>query len=130
MTLGNTLYFTESMKTHFSQSGLTHLVAVSGSNMTLVILFLTLFLRFLPIGKYGRIILIATGILCYCALVGWNIPAIRAACMGIIGYIALSAGRSMRPLPLLFGTALIFVILEPLTLLYDVSFQLSFMAVW
>ena len=130
MTIGNTRYFTETMKTHFSQSGLSHLVAVSGSNMTLVILFLSLFLRFFPIGKYGRIAIIAIGIIVYCAIVGWNIPAVRAGCMGILGYIALTNGRKFRPLPLLFATAIWFVLLEPMTLLYDVSFQLSFMAVW
>lgn len=130
MILGDTHFFTDSTNQNFSTSGLSHLVAVSGSNIALVILFLSFFLKYLPLGRWSRTLSIIVGVVLYCALVGWNIPAIRAWVMGILSYLVLVFGRKISPLPLLILVALFFLLLEPLALIYDLSFELSFVAVW
>ena len=50
--------------------------------------------------------------------------------MGMIGYLVLVSGKKISIVPFLLLTALLFLIREPFTLAFDVSFQLSFIAVW
>ncbi len=58
MIIGDTHLFTDTMNSNFSRSGLSHLVAVSGSNIALVIVFLSIFLRYFPLRRWGRVAII------------------------------------------------------------------------
>ncbi len=74
------------LKESLKASGLMHIMVVSGSNVMMLIIFLTLFLRtFHPL---IRITIIAFTILGFVILVGGDIPVWRAALMGVIGYSA------------------------------------------
>ncbi|MBW7954719.1 ComEC/Rec2 family competence protein [Candidatus Gracilibacteria bacterium] len=111
----------------FNNSGLTHLVAVSGFNITIIIIFLGFLLKFVP--SIIRFIIISLFIVFFVLLVGDNIPVVRAGIMGILGYFILLSGRSGDSLTLLLFTAFIFILINPLILNYDSSFHLSFLAV-
>lgn len=63
-------------------------------------------------------------------LVGPQVSVLRASVFGLIAYTILLSGKKMRSFPLLLAVATIFVILDPLILNYDVSFHLSFLAVF
>lgn len=61
-----------------------HIMVVSGSNVMMLIIFLTLFLRaFQP---WIRLTIIAGTIIGFVVLVGGDVPVWRAALMGVIGY--------------------------------------------
>lgn len=63
-------------------------------------------------------------------LVGPQISVLRASVFGLIAYTILLSGKRMRAFPLLIAVATGFVLLDPLILNYDVSFHLSFLAVF
>jgi len=63
-----------------------HIMVVSGSNVMMLIIFLSLFLRaFHPV---ARIVIISLTIFGFVILVGGDTPVWRAALMGVIGYSA------------------------------------------
>lgn len=110
----------------FRVTGLTHLVAISGYNITLVILFAGGLLGWL--GRRWRVIATIVFIVMFVLLVGASSSVIRAGIMGGVSLVALYFGRQyLCQLALLFS-AFVMVFLNPLTLIYDTGFQLSFLA--
>lgn len=69
MTIGADTYLTPAVKESFMLSGITHILVVSGSNIAFLIVFLSFFLKYLPIGRTGRILIIGGSILYYASLV-------------------------------------------------------------
>lgn len=126
VTIGNTELFSNEMKKEFKWSSLTHILVVSWSNIAFVILIINFFLNFLPFHRYIKYSIIALFIASYGTLVGWDMPVIRASIMGLISYIAIRGNSRISSTALLFLLATIILIFEPLSLLYDASFGLSF----
>lgn len=126
ITIGNTDLMTQEIKSDFQNSSLTHILVVSGSNIAFLILFLEFFIKYFPIRKIGKYGIIFSFLILYGSLVGWEVPVIRATIMGIISYLAISEGWKIHSVSFLFLLAIIFSIFEPLSLLYDASFSLSF----
>lgn len=114
-------------KISFNNSGLTHIIAVSGFNITIILIFLSFLLRSFPV--VFRLILASACILFFTLLVGPQISVLRASVFGLISYAILLSWRKIYAFSLLLGVALGFVILNPLILNYDISFHLSFLAV-
>lgn len=107
-------------------SGVLHVVAASGMNVTMVAGFLTgafsiLFKR--QIAIVGSII----GILFYAVLSGLEPSIMRATIMGVLAFSAQILGRQNLSLYALFLTGYLMLFLSP-DLLFDVGFQLSFLA--
>lgn len=83
------------METEFQRSGLTHLMAVSGTNLTIVLGVMLAVVRGLGLGR--RSVLWGVGGLTVAAFVLMARPdpsVVRAAAMGIVGVAALGFGRS------------------------------------
>lgn len=72
------------LKQALKNSGLMHLMVVSGGNVIMLIVFLSLFIRSLPVWIRISIVLITIG--SFVLLVGGDAPVWRAAMMGVIGY--------------------------------------------
>ncbi len=125
--LGAREELSEELKKDFNNSGLTHLIAVSGFNITILIIFFSYTLKFVPV--FFRTILIIAWIVIFTILVWDTAPVVRASIMWVIWYIVLISGRKNNPLSIILLTAVIMVIFSPLSLNYDVSFHLSFLAV-
>ncbi|QFR38614.1 ComEC/Rec2 family competence protein [Candidatus Gracilibacteria bacterium 28_42_T64] len=117
----------DSLKTDFNNSGLTHFIAVSGFNITILIIFLAFILQYFPI--FIRIFFITIFISFFTILVGENAPVIRASIMGLVGYYILMSGRKGNSLSIILLTAIVMIPFSPLSLNYDVSLHLSFLAV-
>ena len=111
----------------FNTTGLTHIIAISGYNITIVIVFVMGLLSFLPrkIGFYTAI----GSIVIFTFFVGASAAVVRAAIMGILGLLALHKGRETDTLLLILLTATFMIGYNPKILWYDVGFQLSFLAV-
>jgi len=111
----------------FNTTGLTHIIAISGYNITIVIVFVLWMLKRLP-RMTGFTAAIASIIL-FTLFVGASPAVVRASIMGILGLIALNYGRQNNIHLTVLWSAAIMVAWNPKILVYDVGFQLSFMAV-
>lgn len=113
----------------FQDTGTAHVIAISGFNVAIVGgLFASLFLRLL--GARRRFLaaaLSAAAIGFYAVLVGAEPSVVRAAIMGSFSLFAVQLGRRQDGLNSLAFVAALMAVFNPL-LLWDVSFQLSFMA--
>jgi competence protein ComEC len=117
----------DDLKNHFNLSGLTHIIAVSGTNITLLILFLGSVFSFLP--RTPRFIIVSLFVLLFLCIVWISPPVLRAVCMGILSYYILLSWEKTDSFALFAFVLCIFTLFSPLSLIYDISFQLSFAAV-
>ena len=112
----------------FNTTGLTHIIAISGYNIALVIAFITaLFGSYVP-RKY-QFPLATIFVVAFTLLVGAGAAVTRAAIMGLLAFYALTHGRQYHVGIALAFTAAGMVGWNPRILIHDVSFQLSFAAV-
>lgn len=123
---GSRTGLSKSVSDDFRRSGLSHIVAISGFNITIILSLLSGLLFFLP--RQKRLIPLILGISTFALFVGAGAPVVRATIMGILGLFALEAERKTTPRLLILWTAVLMTIYNPLSLQYDVSFQLSFLA--
>ncbi len=113
-------------KTDFINSGVVHVLAVSGLHVGYIILiFLLLFGRF---NIYARSLLTAGGLLLFMIVTGVPASVFRATLMSLILIFALLTNRSTNLYNSLALAALIILLFKP-TELFSPGFQLSFTAV-
>jgi len=139
LTLAKRSYDSRSTAKIFQETGMAHLLAISGLHIGLIygiILGLVRWLgrlsnRFLEYPRfYGITHLISlTGIWLYLLLIGMPTPAFRAVCMLSLLVAGRLLGQVHHPLYALFATAFFFIFLNT-AVIYEVSFQLSFIAVF
>jgi competence protein ComEC len=107
----------------FRNSGTSHLIAISGFNVSIVAgLFILLFGKLL--GKYRGTLFSILVIIIYTILVGSGPSVVRAAIMGIISMLGILIGRRSGGVNALFLTSGVMLLFNPF-LLWSVSFQLS-----
>lgn len=127
MTTGDRSGFSRQIYSSFVESGLVHLLAVSGSNIVYVSLLLGLLLFRVPF--YIRVLLISVGLLGYGLFCGADSSVLRAISMGILWLLATWTGRTIWIWRLMQLTAWGMLLRNPLVLWYDLWFLLSFWAV-
>ncbi|MBI5732938.1 ComEC/Rec2 family competence protein [Candidatus Jorgensenbacteria bacterium] len=127
LTLGGTSEFTPEFREAMQRSGTTHLVALSGYNITIIVwAAMGVFIWFF--GRRWSFMLTVLVIVGFVFMTGAEASVVRAAVMGILVLIAHEAGRiyDMRNAIVLAG--LIMVLANPKVLMFDIGFQLSFLA--
>jgi competence protein ComEC len=110
----------------FRKAGLIHIVVLSGYNITIIAASIRRLLSFLP--RNVSIILGALGIVLFGILVGGGATVVRSCVMALIALFAELIRRDYSVGRALFIAAACMLIQNPLILLYDPSFQLSFLA--
>ena len=111
------------LRNDFLASGLIHVVAISGFNITLVALAVRRLAGWL-IGRYS-VLLAMLALPLYAALAGAEPSVVRATLMGELILLAWLLGRDTDALTALAVAALAIVLIDP-SALADVGFQLSF----
>ncbi len=111
----------------FNNSWLTHFIAVSWFNITILVVFFSYLLKYFPI--FLRIIIITFFIFSFTLLVWDTAPVVRASIMWLIWYYIISSGRKANSISIILFTALIMILISPLSINYDISMHLSFLAV-
>lgn len=106
--------------------GLIHIIVLSGFNITIVAVAMRRVLSFLP--RVWGIVIGGAGIILFGILVGGGATVIRSCFMASIALIADLIRRDYNVVRALGLAALIMLIQNPLILLHDPSFQLSFLA--
>jgi competence protein ComEC len=110
----------------FRLTGTSHIIVISGFNISIIAaLFTRLFTRFL--GRRWGAIISALGIISYTLMVGANPAVVRAAILGMLTLLAIQVGRRQVGLNSLLFVAALMALRTP-TVVWDVSFQLSFAA--
>lgn len=119
---------TKDAKDAFRTSGMTHLIAVSGSNVMIVVFAVMQIFRWLGLSR-RRAFAALTGTLgLFVWLVSPQAPVVRAAIMGWLVAFAPVVGRIPSTKRLLLVAAAVFAAWKPWSLVYDPSFALSFLA--
>ncbi|MCW1949377.1 MAG: ComEC/Rec2 family competence protein [Candidatus Shapirobacteria bacterium] len=126
MLWGDKTGFSKDFYNQLKNSGLVHLVVVSGSNIILVFKGLVEKLAKL-IGRKKAIGLGFVVVLGYLDIVGWEVPVVRAMILVSVMYWAQILGRKYNLVRGLILSVLIIVLAWPGSL-GEVSFWLSFMA--
>ncbi len=111
----------------FRATGLTHLLAVSGTNLTLVVGFLLLAGRWCGVRGRGHYVLGAMGIAGFVLLARTEPSVVRAAAMGTVALVGMGVdGRRRGPRAL--GVAVVTLLLVDPALAVSVGFALSAVA--
>jgi competence protein ComEC len=113
----------------FSKTGTTHIMAISGMNITILSALVMNFLIFSGLWRrqafYGALVILGL----YLLLIGLPPSAARAGVMGFLVILALHLGRLNKLSNSLFFAAAFLLFLNPKLLRDDAGFQLSFLAV-
>jgi competence protein ComEC len=118
----------EATKEDFIRSGLSHLLAVSGENVTLLALLAMPILAAFGIPLRERLVWTIALIAVYVPLAGSGPTIQRAGVMGAAGLLATLAGRRASRLYALGLAAVVTLAIDP-SVASDVGWQLSFAAV-
>ncbi len=125
--LGSRSQIPQDIKDAFARTSTSHILAVSGYNITIVATIISsFFLLFLrrPTAFWFSII----GIILFTILTGAQASVVRAAIMGSLVLLAYREGRLTKPRNAIALVGAVMVLLNPAVLRYDVGFQLSFAA--
>ena len=118
----------ERTKEDFRRSGLSHLLAVSGQNVTLLALLAMPLMAALGVPLRERLVWVLGLILVYVPLAGAGPSIQRAAVMGGVGVLATLAGRRASRLYALTLALVVTLAIDP-GVAADIGWQLSFAAV-
>lgn len=110
----------------FRKVGLIHIVVLSGYNLSIVADSIMKSFTFLP--NVFAISFGAIGIIFFAIMTGASATIIRASIMALLVLLARSTGRVNQVTRSLFIAGFIMLIHNPKILVFDPSFQLSFMA--
>ncbi len=127
--LGERSGLEEDFKDLFIKTGTMHILAVSGFNIGFLGLTLFFLLKPFPFPINVKFILALAAVWAYCLLVGWQAPVVRASLMATVFILGKLVGRKTDALNALGLAALIILAVSPKQL-FDVGFQLSFLAVF
>ncbi len=115
------------LQENFRSTGMTHLTAVSGANVAIILGVVLYAVRWARAGP------VVTALVCAVALAGFVILArpsasvVRAAAMGAIGLLGLAAGRPRAAVPALAAGVAGLIFVDP-ELAGDIGFALSVLA--
>ncbi len=114
---------------NFQQTGIIHVLAISGLHVGFIVLFLYTALSLLQIPESVRLPVTVLALALFAAIVEFKAPVMRASLMIVLYMLAKRMRRPVKPLQLLGLAALILLLWNPRELFMP-GFQFSFAAVW
>lgn len=129
ITLGSRSGLPKDVLDDFSKTGTSHIVALSGYNITAIAVFVMAILSYFMISGNISFLISMAVIIIFVLMTGASASVVRAAVMGILVLIAHQQGRLYTAKNALIFAGAVMVFLNPKILKFDVGFQLSFMAV-
>ena len=131
LTLGYRDELTQETRAYFTSTGAMHVLAVSGLHVGVIFMCLNWMISFLKRTRIGRIInffAILAALWCYAMITGFSPSVQRATVMFSFVLVANSLNRSTSIYNSIAASAF-FLLLHNPNLIFDVGFQLSYMAV-
>jgi ComEC/Rec2-related protein len=112
----------------FRRAGLTHLIAVSGSNITIVASIVFAILMSFGLWRRQAFWMTTIILLAYVTFTGFSASVARAAVMGWLVLLARHVGCRPRTWHVLIVSAFVLCLIDPWMLAFDAGFALSFLA--
>lgn len=125
LVLGDTSAVTAETGRDFRAAGMTHLMAVSGANVTIVCGAVLFSARL--VGPRAAVALAAVALVAFVIVVQPTASVLRAAVMGAIALAGILSSRRRQAIPALSATVLVLMAVAP-QLAVDVGFALSVLA--
>jgi len=126
ITIGARESLPKDLEEKFRTTGVAHIVALSGYNITIVAETIMLFFSFLP--QYLAISGGVIGVILFAIMTGASATVLRASIMALLVLTAKATGRIYTVSWALFLAGFFMVWQNPKILRFDTSFQLSFLA--
>lgn len=124
LVVGDTDLMTAALQASFRTTGLTHLVAVSGTNLTLLLAAMLWAAARLGVTGWWRRGVAVVGVVAFVLLCRAEPSVLRAAAMGVVGLAALGWGGGRQGLRYLSGAVVGLLLVDP-WLCRSVGFVLS-----
>lgn len=115
----------------YAATGAAHILSVSGMHVGMILLLLNFILKFLDKNKKTKIlkfIIISVVLLGYAMICGMGSTIMRAVLMCILILIGKNFFKQTNTMNILWAAAMLLLLANP-GVLFDIGFQLSFMAV-
>lgn len=93
LVVGDTAGISDEMSEQFKATALTHLMAVSGANLTLMLGFLLFVVKWAGVRGWAVRVISIGGVVAFVAVCRAEPSVVRAAAMGLVALAALGAGR-------------------------------------
>jgi competence protein ComEC len=127
LVVGDTSGVSAQVQREFTDAGLSHLMAVSGSNLAVVAGAVLLLLRALRLGPRLSSAVAGLTLAGFVVLTGGEPSVLRAGVMGAVGLLALALGRRRSVLPALAAAVCVLVVYDP-AMAVSFGFALSVLA--
>lgn len=114
------------LQDRLSRVGLTHIIAVSGYNLTILVMAISRLGK--KLSKYQKLILSLSLIFTFLLITGFSASVVRAALVSLISLSCAYYGRRISPLNVILITAAITASVNPVYLWEDIGWWLSFLA--
>lgn len=127
LVLGETSGFSETFRAAMQRSGTTHIVALSGYNVMIIVSSLLALFPFFVRRHLARFFAFFA-LFIFILIAGPQASVVRAAIMAALFLFLKISGRLTDPKNVIAATAFLMVLENPRILAFDVGFQLSFLA--
>jgi len=130
MLLGDEVNLDPDLRQLYADTGIVHVIAISGSNVLLFFALISVLLRWVRHRKYDWLkYLLALPLIWFYVVMAGNSPsAVRAAVMFTLLAAGIVFDKNHNALNQLFATTFVLLVVQP-AWLYSMGFQLSFVAV-
>ncbi len=118
----------EELTDNFSRTGVTHIVAVSGYNVSIIVVVLNALLIRIGLYRKQSFWSLVFLILAFVFFTGASASVVRAGVMAIVVLISQYVGRLSAVGRVLVYTVVVMLFFNPYLLLWDAGFQLSFLS--
>lgn len=116
---------TPEMKTSFQNSGLTHIIAASGMNVSMIFGMWFFLSQILRLNYKFSILTGMISVICYTCMTGFGPPVLRATLMLLLILLGKLIDRTANSVTLLFIVAFLMLFISP-EMITNIGFQLSF----
>ncbi len=118
----------DDLTTNFSRTGVTHIVAVSGYNVSIIVVVLNSILIYLGLFRKQSFWSLVFLILAFVFFTGATASVVRAGIMAVIVLLSQYLGRLSAVGRVLVYAVVVMLIFNPYLLMWDAGFQLSFLS--
>lgn len=128
MMFGDTSLIDSDIKSIFQETGIAHLLAVSGLHVSVIAFVINFILSKFRLSKKSNLAVISVLLLFYSYLCSFSVSVVRASLMSVLIIYSEARGKPYDKLSVLSLVASILLLINPLYL-FNLSFVLSFVAV-
>lgn len=129
MLFGQDQNLSQTLEDMFSQTGVTHILAVSGLHVGVLVALLVFVLGLFHFQRDTKLYITAFVLLAYAYLCGFSPSVVRASIMSLVLLYAFLEGRRFDAVSALSFAGIIILLINPLQL-FALGFQLSFVALF